>query len=103
MDAIIVGMGTALDDDPLLTARPPGPRTACRVILDSRGLLPLNSQLVKTARQVPTVIVSATDASTKQFEQTGCEGLALAAARAGRPAVEALLDELGRRRWANVL
>ena len=46
VDAIIVGIGTALADDPLLTARPPGPRTATRIVLDSQGRLPLTSQLV---------------------------------------------------------
>src|SRR5437899_3135810 len=40
MDAIIAGIGTVLADDPLLTARPPGPRTPARIILDSRGRLP---------------------------------------------------------------
>jgi diaminohydroxyphosphoribosylaminopyrimidine deaminase / 5-amino-6-(5-phosphoribosylamino)uracil reductase len=45
MDAIIAGIGTVLADDPLLTARPPGPRTAVRVVLDSRGRLPATGQL----------------------------------------------------------
>src|SRR5262249_11266105 len=40
MDAIIVGAGTVRADDPLLTARPPGPRTALRVVLSSNGRLP---------------------------------------------------------------
>ena len=49
MDAVIVGVGTALADDPNLTARPPGPRTAVRVILDSTCRLKVNSMLARTA------------------------------------------------------
>src|SRR5207244_10555859 len=45
MDAIVVGIGTVLADDPMLTARPPGPRTATRVVLDAHARLPLSSQL----------------------------------------------------------
>ena len=39
MDAIIVGRGTAAADDPQLTARPPGPRTALRIVVDTRASL----------------------------------------------------------------
>ena len=35
MDAIVIGRGTLIADDPLLTARPPGPRIATRIILTS--------------------------------------------------------------------
>ncbi len=105
MDAIIVGIGTVLADDPLLTARPPGPRTAARIVLDSHVLLPLTSQLVRTAREVPVIIVA-----TKETPETranalrslGCEVLPLALDGA-RPALVSLLDELGRRRMTNVL
>src|SRR5262249_19006394 len=58
VDAVIVGSGTALADDPQLTARPPGPRTAARVVLDRRGRLPLTSKLVRTAREVPVIVVT---------------------------------------------
>ncbi len=53
MDAIAVGIGTVLADDPQLTARPPGPRTAARVVLDSAARLPVNSRLARSAREVP--------------------------------------------------
>src|SRR5665213_509031 len=47
MDAVIVGVGTAIADDPQLTARPPGPRTAIRIILDSKCRLSADSVLAK--------------------------------------------------------
>src|SRR5207247_11275040 len=47
-DAVIVGISTVLADDPLLTARPPGPRTPLRIVLDRHGRLPLTSQLLRT-------------------------------------------------------
>ena len=101
MDGILVGIGTALADDPLLTARPAGPRIATRVVLDSRGRLPLASQLVQTAHETPTMIVTTVDAP--QRCETGCEVLLLPAATDGRPDLHALLNELGRRRWTNLL
>jgi diaminohydroxyphosphoribosylaminopyrimidine deaminase/5-amino-6-(5-phosphoribosylamino)uracil reductase len=103
MDAIIIGIGTALSDNPLLTARPPGPRTPCRIVLDVQGRLPVASQLVSTARETPTLI--ATGAEGERIEllrEAGCEILALPSAE-GNIDVKALLAELGRRRWTNVL
>src|SRR5262245_18558580 len=56
MDAIIVGAGTVRADDPLLTARPPGPRTAVRVVLTRRGEVPPGCQLLRTAREIPVLV-----------------------------------------------
>ncbi len=60
-DAIAVGIGTALADDPLLTARPDGevPRQPRRIVFDSLARLPLDSRLLRDARTSPlTVVVS---------------------------------------------
>jgi diaminohydroxyphosphoribosylaminopyrimidine deaminase/5-amino-6-(5-phosphoribosylamino)uracil reductase len=104
VDAIIVGIGTVVADDPQLTARPPGPRSAARVVLDSQGRAPLACRLVATAREVSTIIVVAAAPAERQEElrAAGCEVLALPA-EDGRVDIIALLDELGRRRWTNVL
>jgi diaminohydroxyphosphoribosylaminopyrimidine deaminase/5-amino-6-(5-phosphoribosylamino)uracil reductase len=106
MDGILVGIGTALADDPLLTARPPGPRTPTRVVVDSRARLPLASQLVRTAREVATLIATtpaASPAATDALRVQGCEVLTVPPDDAGRPSLAALLSELGRRRWTNLL
>jgi diaminohydroxyphosphoribosylaminopyrimidine deaminase/5-amino-6-(5-phosphoribosylamino)uracil reductase len=101
MDAIVVGIGTVLADDPLLTARPPGPRTPTRIVLDSHGRTPVTSQLVQTARETPTLIVVASPARL-ELSASGCEMLELPG-EAGGVALPALMSELGRRRMTNVL
>ena len=55
-DAIAVGARTAALDDPLLTARPPGPRTPLRVVFDRRASLSPESRLARTAREFETII-----------------------------------------------
>ena len=55
-DAIMVGVGTVLADDPALTVRDVPGRSPLRVVLDSALLTPLDAQLVESARAVPTLI-----------------------------------------------
>lgn len=59
-DAILVGVGTATADDPELTVRLPGleDRSPQRIVLDRRLELPLGSKLVRTARDVPVIVIA---------------------------------------------
>lgn len=104
MDGILIGIGTALADDPLLTARPPGPRAATRIVLDSHGRLPLSSQLVQTAREIPVLLAVASAPADKMegLRSAGIEVL-IVPDRDGRVDVVELLAELGRRRFTNLL
>jgi diaminohydroxyphosphoribosylaminopyrimidine deaminase/5-amino-6-(5-phosphoribosylamino)uracil reductase len=103
MDAIIVGIGTVLADNPSLTVRPPGPRVPMRIVLDSHGRLPRGSSLATTAGDTPVLVVMADDsAKASDLRALGCEALTLPSHN-GLPNVTSLLDELGRRRMTNVL
>jgi diaminohydroxyphosphoribosylaminopyrimidine deaminase/5-amino-6-(5-phosphoribosylamino)uracil reductase len=101
MDAIIVGIGTVLADDPRLTVRPPGPRVPTRIVLDSRGRLPKTCSLLKTLPDAPLFVVMPT--SVPEVHDLGCPILSLPAGDNGRPDIIALLEELGRRKMTNVL
>jgi len=105
VDAILVGRGTAEADDPLLTARPPGPRTALRLVADHRAQLASTSQLVRTAAEAPVLVAAGPEASAKdvsRLRSAGCEVFVCQGASDGER-LQALLAELGRRRFTNLL
>jgi diaminohydroxyphosphoribosylaminopyrimidine deaminase/5-amino-6-(5-phosphoribosylamino)uracil reductase len=105
VDAILVGRQTAILDDPLLTARPAGPRTALRVVADTHGSLSPDSQLVRTACDVPLMVAvgpQAPEGRCRQLADAGCEVFRCQAESHGERLLE-LLGELGRRRMTNIL
>lgn len=105
MDAVIVGRGTADRDDPLLAARPARPRIASRIVLDTGASLALDSQLVRTAAEVPVLVASAETApppNRQRLAEAGCEVLVLPG-KDHAERLDALLVELGRRGMTNVL
>jgi len=101
-DAILVGTGTALADDPELTCRLPGlgERSPVRVVLDRQLRLPPGAKLLATARDVPTWVITAAagDPARRQaLEGAGVEIIDVAAAPDGRLTVSAALQALGAR------
>ena len=105
-DAVVVGIGTALADDPLLTARVEGvSRQPRRVVFDYQGRLPLDSQLVRSGGEaLVTVVCSrATSRTTVQsLEAAGVEVIVASGANEAARVVYAL-DELGSRDVQSVL
>jgi len=92
-DAIAVGIGTALADDPLLTARIDGARQPLRVVFDSQARLPLDSRLLKTLDQAPVLVVTGPDAPSDRVASLRDAGAEISLATD----IESALRDLGRR------
>ena len=93
-DAILVGIDTALADDPELTCRIKGleDRSPIRVVLDTRLRLPRSSKLVATANQAPTLVFTTVDGHLGEAEV-----IKTARDARGRPDIGAVLKALARR------
>ena len=107
-DAIMIGIGTALADQPSLTCRLPGmeDRSPVRIVADSTLRLPVESPLVETAGDVPTwvVTVKSADQDKRQaLEAKGIEVIEVAAGNDGRPDLIAVVMELGGRGLTRLL
>jgi diaminohydroxyphosphoribosylaminopyrimidine deaminase/5-amino-6-(5-phosphoribosylamino)uracil reductase len=88
-DAILVGIGTVLADDPLLTCRLPGmaERSPVRIVLDARLRLPPESRLVRSARDVPVWVIAGAlvpPERARELEGRGVEIMRVDRASGGR-------------------
>lgn len=105
-DAIMVGVGTVLADDPLLTSRITGKesRNPLRIIVDSTLKIPLDSKIVKTVLEVKTLIAcaNAEEDRKKCLQEKGIEILDLPG-EDEKVDLETLLKELGRKEITSIL
>jgi diaminohydroxyphosphoribosylaminopyrimidine deaminase/5-amino-6-(5-phosphoribosylamino)uracil reductase len=108
-DAVLVGIGTVLADDPLLTVRLRRGRKSCRqpvrIVLDSGLRIPLDNQLVHTASTGPVWVVCRSDAPVSKEESLGRAGVEVLRVSPGGAGLDlpAVLRELGRRRISSLL
>jgi diaminohydroxyphosphoribosylaminopyrimidine deaminase/5-amino-6-(5-phosphoribosylamino)uracil reductase len=107
LDAVLVGVGTVLADDPQLTPRIPGMggKKPLRVILDTTLRTPLEAQVVRSAAEAPTLIATGPEPDRRRvarFQERGVEVLALPLEE-GRVSPSGLLRELGGRQITSLL
>ncbi len=106
-DAVMVGIGTALADDPLLTCRLAGleDRSPVRIVVDTRLRLPPDSRIVRSARDVPTWMIAVAGTFTegkaaarrRLLSGHGVEVIEAPADADGHPDMRAALRMLGER------
>lgn len=94
--AIMAGVGTVLADNPLLTCRMEGGKNPLRVICDTRLRTPLDSQIVCTANEIPTILATGPiqPAQAAPYRETGCQVWPLPL-RDGHVDLTVLLEKLG--------
>lgn len=85
-DAVMIGVGTAIADDPVLTVRDIRGRTPLRVVLDSSLRLPVSSALVRTAGSFPTVVYHGPTAGATQRRALTAAGVELRQIKRRAPA-----------------
>ena len=104
VDGIVVGVGTIVKDDPMLTARITGGRNPDRVILDSRLRIPENAKVIETSPS--KTIVATTELAPKdkreRLETKGVRILTLDS-KEGRVSLKSCLSRLGEMEMVNVL
>jgi len=100
-DAIMIGIGTALADDPMLTCRLPGmeQNSPVRIVLDSSLHLPLGSHLAGSAREVPVWVVAGNEAPLHAEEALRARGVEVlrASGSSGRLDLPIVLKDLAAR------
>ena len=107
-DAVMIGIGTALVDDPELTCRLPGleRQSPVRIVVDARLQLPLVSKLVRTAREVPTWLVTSEESDEDRreaYEELGVRVLPVEVGPDHYPEPVTTLGRLGEQGLTRVL
>ena len=104
-DAILVGAGTALADDPLLTDRSGKPRRQplARVLLDESLKISVNAKLIATAAEAPLIIFAGQKAESTKLDLLRSSGVEIVCDESNGRDLQAVLSELGGRSIQSVL
>ncbi|MCD8054486.1 MAG: bifunctional diaminohydroxyphosphoribosylaminopyrimidine deaminase/5-amino-6-(5-phosphoribosylamino)uracil reductase RibD [Lachnospiraceae bacterium] len=101
---ILVGIGTVLADDPLLNCRIPGGRDPVRIVCDSSLRIPLTSQLVQTAGEIPLIVACARDAAEEEkMRALEAAGVRILRSPGERVNLTWLMETLGKEKIDSVL
>jgi len=104
LDAVMVGAGTVLADDPRLTCRLPRGRDPVRVIIDGRLGISPKARVLGLHSKAPTWILTASDASPRRASRLASAGAEIIRLRGhGRVSLPSIMRELGRRGLTSVL
>lgn len=104
VSAVMTGIGTVLKDDPTLNCRIPNPKNPIRVICDSSLRIPLDSNIVKTAKDIETIVatLSYDHVKTRELEKMGVHVIKMHE-KDGMVSLQSLISVLGKMKIDSVL
>ncbi len=100
--SILVGINTVLNDDPMLTCRCDNPSDPVRIVCDSNLRIPMDSAIMKTAGEIPTIIATVSDNSEKIKKIENC-GAKVISTTGKRVNMTELMNELGKLKIDSIL
>lgn len=102
--AIMVGVGTVVADDPLLTCRMEGGKNPIRIICDTSLQTPVTAQVVQTANQIPTILATCCQNQERQriYKKSGCQILQVHK-KEGHVNLQHLMKLLGEKKIDSIL
>ena len=102
--AIMVGVGTVVADDPLLTCRMEGGKNPIRIICDTSLQTPVTAQVVQTANQIPTILATCCQNQERQriYKKSGCQILQVHK-KEGHVDLQHLMKLLGEKKIDSIL
>ncbi|MBS7625985.1 2,5-diamino-6-(ribosylamino)-4(3H)-pyrimidinone 5'-phosphate reductase [Candidatus Bathyarchaeota archaeon] len=97
VDAVLVGLGTVLEDDPKLTVRAVQGKNPIRIVLDSKATIPLDSEVLDVG-EAPTIVAVCDNADAVRVDRLVWKGVEVIRCKCdGRIDLKLLLEELYRR------
>ncbi|HZA69206.1 MAG TPA: 2,5-diamino-6-(ribosylamino)-4(3H)-pyrimidinone 5'-phosphate reductase [Nitrososphaeraceae archaeon] len=71
VDGIVVGISTVLEDNPMLSVRyySKGTKDPVRIIIDSNARIPLNSRIIRSSKNIQTIVATTPNASTRKIKE----------------------------------
>lgn len=103
VDAILVGKNTVLHDDPLLTVRYTDGKNPIRIVLDSLGQIPTDSQIIKTCHKIQTIIAVSEKIPKKNLNRLSKFPLDIVISGKNRVDIKKLLEILGKSKIKTIL
>ncbi|MEN6465167.1 MAG: bifunctional diaminohydroxyphosphoribosylaminopyrimidine deaminase/5-amino-6-(5-phosphoribosylamino)uracil reductase RibD [Syntrophaceae bacterium] len=102
-DAVMVGIGTVIQDDPELTVRHVRGRNPLRIVVDSKLRIPPESKILQDQGKTPTIVACSRNHNLKKFEQLRKLGIDVVVAGAGQVDLRSLLSLLAKENISSVL